>query len=39
VSPSKEGGTIRGLLCRPTFGADFHQQFGAHLVKESKTAW
>jgi hypothetical protein len=22
-----------------TFGPDFHQQFGAHLVEESKTAW
>jgi hypothetical protein len=27
-------------LCRrPPFGPDFHQQFGTHLVEESKTAW
>jgi hypothetical protein len=27
-------------LCRrPPFGPDFYQQFGAHLVEESKTTW
>jgi hypothetical protein len=26
-------------VAESTFGLDFHQQFGTHLVEESKTAW
>jgi hypothetical protein len=40
VSPSEEGGTFRGaVVSESTFVPDFHQQFGAHLVEESKTTW
>jgi hypothetical protein len=27
------------VVSASTFGPDFHQQFGTHLVEESKAAW
>jgi hypothetical protein len=40
VTPSEDGGIIReAVVSASTFGPNFHQQFGVHLMEELKTEW